>query len=89
MKKTIVVGALCACFGIAVGAAWAGPPPKGPNPKLMSALGSLESGLQDMAGAPADPSGHLKKAVDYTRKATDELREAMGMGHHAHSHDEK
>ena len=89
MKKTIAVGAVCACLGVAVGAAWAGPPAKGPNPKLLNSLGHIEAALQDMGSVPPDPSGHLKKAVDYARKTTDELREAMGLGHTAHSHDEK
>jgi hypothetical protein len=87
MKKTIAVGAVCAFLGMAMGAAWAGPPPKQPNPKLISALAHLEAGLQDLAGAPADPSGHLKKSADYARKSLDELREAMGIGHNSHSHD--
>jgi hypothetical protein len=89
MKRTIAVGLICAALGVGVGAWAQKPAAKAPNPKLMNALGNLEAGLQDMGGAPTDPSGHLKKAVDYTRKATDELREAMGMSHHAHSHDEK
>jgi hypothetical protein len=89
MKRTIAVGALCASLGLAVGTAWAGNPPEKLNQALVQPLAQLEGALQIMASQPADPSGHLKKAVDYVRKAVDELREAMGAAHHPHSHDKE
>jgi hypothetical protein len=86
MKRTIAVGVLCASFGLAVGAAWAGPSEK-LNQALVQPLAQLEGALQIMASQPGDPSGHLKKSVDYVRKAVDELRESMGAAHHPHKHD--
>lgn len=86
MKRTIAVGALCACLGVAAGSAFA--QGKAPHPKLLSALANLEAGLLDLGSAPADAEGHLKKSQELARKSIDELREAMGASHTAHSHDE-
>lgn len=85
MKRMFAVGAVCALLGVAVGSASAQKPLP---PKVMSVLGHLEMGLQEMGDLPADPGGHMKKSQELLRKSIDEFREAAGIGHSAHSHDE-
>lgn len=90
MKRTILVGVLCGLLGVAVGSAWAGPPPNAQDQvPLFSALASIEKGVQDLGGAKKDAGGHVKKATELANKACDEIREALGVGHgsggkHAH-----
>ena len=74
MKKTLAASAFCLMLGLAVGSASAGGKV---DPMLQQSLGSLEAALQQMNGSQKDP--HVKKSMEFTRKAIEEMREALGM----------